>query len=159
MEEIFKSLSESVSEECYNDIMGIVEEILMESKYSAADVVKAARNSLPKRENELSKAEKNGDFWEVLRLKHRSEHAKALASLPNPKKSGVSANKLDRAAFNSAVKRGDDSDETQERINRSADMVRPYNGRDFNARLISGAKYDDESALPKVMKGAKEYFS
>lgn len=30
MEELFKSLSESVSEECYNDIMGIVEELLNE---------------------------------------------------------------------------------------------------------------------------------
>lgn len=32
MEELFKSLSESVSEECYNDIMGIVEEIINEIK-------------------------------------------------------------------------------------------------------------------------------
>lgn len=32
MEELFKSLSESVSEECFNDIMGIVEEIIAETK-------------------------------------------------------------------------------------------------------------------------------
>ena len=30
MEELFKSLSESVSEECFNDIMGIVEEVINE---------------------------------------------------------------------------------------------------------------------------------
>ena len=32
MEELFKSLSESVSEECYNDILDIVESIISETK-------------------------------------------------------------------------------------------------------------------------------
>ena len=40
MEELFKSLSESVSEECFNDIMGIVEEIINEVNVPDETVVK-----------------------------------------------------------------------------------------------------------------------
>ena len=140
MEYIFKSLSENVSEECYNDIAELVRDILTESNYSAADVVKAARNSLPKREEEVKKAEKSGG--DVIIAKERRDRAKALASLPNPKKSGVSAKKLDRAAFNSTVKRCQ-NDENDSRINRSANMIRPYKNRDFNALFNPYAEYDD----------------
>ena len=37
MEELFKSLSESVSEECYNEILDMVEELLSEDIISAID--------------------------------------------------------------------------------------------------------------------------
>ena len=37
MEELFKSLSESVSEECFDDILGIVEELLNENTGDAID--------------------------------------------------------------------------------------------------------------------------
>ena len=48
MEEIFKSLSESVSEQCYDEIMGLVEEYLSET-LTYGTVRSAINNSIPSR--------------------------------------------------------------------------------------------------------------
>ena len=91
MEELFKSLSESVSEECFDDIIGIVEEIINE--VSVGYVKQKAQNALPSREAKYEKAipddtlpdyNKYPDFD---KRKARYEKAKLLAQdLPNTKR-------------------------------------------------------------------------
>ena len=56
MEELFENLRENVSEGCFNDIMGIVEEIINETSREIR--YKAAQNSLPQREEQVKKVGK-----------------------------------------------------------------------------------------------------
>ena len=110
MEDIFRSLSESVSEDCFNDIMGIVEEVINE--VSVGMWKRAAINSLANRgykagtananyehkvnhdNSEMSDDEleaSNNALGHELRMKHAEE----VAKLPNSKRS---ANKVLKAA-------------------------------------------------------------
>ena len=56
MKELFKSLSESVSEACFKDIVSMVEELINETTRELR--YKAAQSSLPKREEEMKKVGK-----------------------------------------------------------------------------------------------------
>lgn len=57
MEDIFKSLSESVSEQCYDEIMGIVEDIVSYSRKKAEEATKK-EDRLKSRLNKVLKAKK-----------------------------------------------------------------------------------------------------
>lgn len=83
MEALFLSLSESVSEECYNDILGIVEEIINEGgrrKDYDAEIEKLKElNLLPSEYKEAKE--------KLLKLKERSEKERAAyAANPEPMK-------------------------------------------------------------------------
>ena len=100
--DIFESLENlQISEECFNDIMDIVEKVL------AKDLVQAAETSYPQRDKEASKIYKdpNATTEEKNRAMRRRHHASVLKRLPNPKNSAVSAKKLIQAARNSKPER------------------------------------------------------
>jgi hypothetical protein len=147
--------------ECFEYVVAIVEELLAESNYSAADVANRARKVLSSREKALTKAQKKGDFFETVDAENRYNHAKALASLPNPEKSGVSAKKLDKAAFNAAHKRFrtlnanidnyKDNDEVfsspeYKRAWKASNTQREYGERKFDAQFGIKKPYDKYKA-------------
>lgn len=140
--------------ECFEYVFALMEELLAESNYSAADVANAARKALPVRKKKLKQLMNgtNVDVFDVMGAENRLDHAKALASLPKTKKSGISARTLDRAAFNSAIKRGEQSfratnkkDEKryEKRFRAAADKVGDYKERNFNA-LMGINNYGDK---------------
>ena len=140
--------------ECFEYAFALMEELLGESNYSAADVANAARKALPVRKKKLKQLMNgtNVDVFDVMGAENRLDHAKALASLPKTKKSGISARTLDRAAFNSAIKRGEQSfratnkkDEKryEKRFRAAADKVGDYKERNFNA-LMGINNYGDK---------------
>ena len=161
---IFENLENlNVSEECYNDIINLIETLLNESNYSAADVANRARRVLSDRKKVYAQAKKSGDFSNELFAKERYEHAKALASLPKTKKSGISAKTLDKAAYNSAQKRQQDFEDDNnakegsfkaKRSDRATDMVRPYADRSYQA--ISGNGLNYEEAGKRVVPKSKQ---
>ena len=80
----------------------IIESFISEKERSAADLVRAARNNYLDRKQDYNKSKRwyEHSFF-GMENNDRINHAGALASLPNPKKSGVSARKLFKAASNS----------------------------------------------------------
>ncbi len=170
---IFESLENlNVSEECFDSILDIVEELLLElneSNYSAADVANRARKVLPDRKKAYTQAKKSGDFSNELFAKERYEHAKALASLPKTKKSGISAKTLDKAAYNSAQKRQQDFEDDNnakegslkaKRSDRATDMVRSYADRSYQAISGNGLNYEEagKRVVPKPkQENSEEY--
>ena len=149
---IFENLENlNVSEECYNDIINLIETLLNESNYSAADVANRARKVLSDRKKAYIQAKKKGDFFEVRDAEDRYNHAKALASLPKAKKSGISAKTLDKAAYYSGRKRYQDFQDNDnadvdspedKRAQRALDMMRPNIDREFAATFNSDKSYE-----------------
>ena len=159
MESIFESLENlNVSEECFKDIISIVEAILDESNYSAADIANAARKALPQRKEKYEKIQKDpkADMFDEIDAEERYNRAKTLSSLPKVKKSGISAKTLDKAAFKSAHSRHanlssktfKDNDEYQnspewKRAYRATDMLRDYGERRFDSQFGIKKPYHD----------------
>lgn len=80
----------------------IIESFISEKERSAADLVKAARNNYLDRKQDYNKSKRWYEHSFIgVENNDRINHAGALASLPNPKKSGVSARRLLKAASNS----------------------------------------------------------
>lgn len=118
--DIYESLEQlNVSEECFNEIMYIVEDIINE--VSVGMWKRAAQNSLEGRKKEAKEANNNyekvidkvdnmkrvsrkaGEEWDnasghAFDAEERRNHALEIADLPNSK---MSANKVKRAARNS----------------------------------------------------------
>jgi hypothetical protein len=163
--DIFESLENlQVSEACFEDIVGIIEEYISESKYSAADLAERARKVLSQRKEKYEKLKKDpkADFFDTVGAEDRYSRAKTLASLPKVKKSGISAKTLDKAAFNSARSRHNelsskldnfsDNDEVQnspefKRAYKATDMLRDYGERRFDTQFDIRRPYHDYKAI------------
>lgn len=138
MEELFKSLSESVSEECFKDIIGIVEEYIHE--VSVGYVKQKAQNSIPSRAKQLQDNEDGyqtftGKLSPKLQKQLDSEHEKQNNSLSdrlarakylanNLADSKKSANKVFKAANKVSDKRSEESDNELEKRNDTFDEYR-----------------------------------
>ena len=78
MEDIFKSLSENVSEQCYDEIIGIVEEYINE--VSQERRIEAAKNVSNDRKQEVADAERSGNRKDIVVAKLRLAHANRIAN-------------------------------------------------------------------------------
>lgn len=144
---IFESLENlPISEECFDEIVGLVEEIINE--VSMKKWVEAAKNSLPKRQEDAIKAEekefRNLDDDERIRKAvtgnigkearkafDRATHAELVSLI---KTKGKSANKAIEAAKKVADKRRQEFRENSNAQNISRDMR-----REINADALVGA--------------------
>ena len=138
--------------ECFEYVCALMEELLGESNYSAADIANKARKVLSDRKKVYTQAKKKGNFFEVRDAEDRYNHAKALASLPKTKKSGISAKTLDKAAYYSGRKRYQDFQDNDnadvdspedKRAQRALDMIRPNIDRECAATFNSDKSYEE----------------
>ena len=111
MESIFENLENlNVSEECFNDIMNIVEEIINE--VSKEMHVQAAKNSIPSRKRALLNAEANvldgaeqnngipykGDIQAERKAEKRLKHAEEVASGAEKPKGAAARKRAERGS-------------------------------------------------------------
>ena len=135
MEELFKSLSESVSEGCFEDILGIVEEII--SEVSAGYVKQKAQNALPSRKAKYEEASPDDTlpnynrFPDYDKRKERYERAKLLAQdLPDTKHS---INKLRNAVTDKVLDQRIQDAENAYSTNKSEAEKKKANKRESEA--------------------------
>ena len=130
--DIFESLENlNVSEECFDEIISIVEKVL------AKDLVQAAKISYPQRDKEASKIynDPNATTEEKNRAMRRKHKALVFKNLPSPKNSSVSAKALVQAAKNSQPER---LEKYKEADNKRKEMVAFLKDKGENA-----VKYKD----------------
>lgn len=159
---IYESLENlQVSEECFNDIMGIVEEILSESEYSVTDVKKKASNALKSRLNKLNKGSQDLNDPEAQRNLSRARRASSILELPN---SNRSFKKVQKAADNSLQNRKNKKEYNDKKYTEDKDFFEPYGsvtGKSFeyNAKAKKQIKNDSKRYLKSVGLSSKKGYT
>ena len=111
---IFESLENlNISEECFDEIMDIVEKLLINEKVTVSKWVEAANKALGPREDKMSqeliknvfKKENNGD--EAHNAVHRLAHAKAVSKLAPSDDNAQDVRQIHRAAIQPLRKKVD----------------------------------------------------
>ena len=117
MEEIFKSLSESVSEQCYDEIMGLVEAMLKD-RMTVGQLYGKTGNAVKQREQVyLNNKKKYGEghkktFNSKLRLNYATNLEKGLSKyIPNPQKTVNPPSEAQNVPISQAKEKARKSDE------------------------------------------------
>lgn len=149
-----------VSEECFNDIVKIVEELLNESDYSVTDVKKKASNALKSRLNKLNKGSQDLNDPEAQRNLSRARRASSILELPN---SNRSFKKVQKAADNSLQNRKNkkeynDKKYTEDKENGAYELIsgKPF---EYNAKAKKRIKNDSKRYLKSVGLSSKKGYT
>ena len=121
MSDIFENLENlQVSEECFNDIMDIVEEMINE--VSVGYYKKSAKSSLPGRIEAAQKLTDDNTEGEITNVLNRKNRASGIAHNPRLKdNSKMSALKVKKAAENSLPKRDAEQEKAEAEVKASED--------------------------------------